>query len=109
LGSGLPVAGFAVGIYGVVAFSAARRTQEIGIRMALGAQLSAILRPVVGEGARLAALGVGIGIAGSFVITRLLSSLLLGVSATDPVTFAVVAALLALVALLASYLPDLHE
>jgi len=95
----------AVGIYGVVAFSVMRRTQEIGIRMALGAQRRDVLRLVVGEGARLALSGVTIGIAASLVITRLLSSLLFGVSATDPVTFAGVAALLALVALLASYIP----
>ncbi len=93
----------AVGIYGVVAFSVTRRTQEIGIRMALGAQRSDVLRLIVGEGARLAVLGVAIGIAASFVITRLLSSLLFGVSATDPITFAGVAVLLSLVALLASY------
>jgi len=95
----------AVGIYGVVAFSVTRRTQEIGIRMALGAGRSAVLRLIVGEGARLALGGVAIGIAVSLVITRLLSSLLFGVSATDPITFAGVAALLSLVALLASYLP----
>jgi len=95
----------AVGIYGVVAFSVSRRTQEIGVRMALGAQRSDVLRLVVGEGARLALLGVAIGIAASFVITRLLSTLLFGVSATDPITFAGVAVLLSLVALLASYIP----
>jgi putative ABC transport system permease protein len=95
----------AVGIYGVVAFSVTRRTQEIGIRMALGAQRSDVLRLVVGEGARLAILGVAIGMAASFAVARLLSSLLFGVSATDPITFACVAALLCLVALLASYIP----
>ena len=95
----------AVGIYGVVAFSVARRTQEIGIRMALGAQRDDVLRLIVGEGARLAAVGVAIGVASSFVVTRLLSSLLFGVSATDPVTFLCVAALLTAVALLASYIP----
>jgi len=95
----------AVGIYGVFAFSVTRRTQEIGIRMALGAQRSDVLRMVVGEGARLALLGVAIGIAASFVITRLLSSLLFGVSATDSITFAGVAVLLSVVALLASYVP----
>ena len=95
----------AVGIYGVVAFSVTRRTQEIGIRMALGAQRSDVVRLVVGEGARLAVLGVAIGIAASFAITRLLSSLLFGVSATDPITFVGVAGLLGLVALLASYIP----
>jgi hypothetical protein len=95
----------AVGIYGVVAFSVTRRTQEIGIRMALGAQRSDVVRLVVGEGARLAVLGVAIGIAASFAVTRLLSSLLFGVSATDPITFVGVAGLLGLVALLASYIP----
>ncbi len=73
--------------------------------MALGARSSDVLRLIVGEGARLAFLGVAIGIAASFAITRLLSSLLFGVSATDPITFAGVAVLLSLVALLASYIP----
>jgi putative ABC transport system permease protein len=95
----------AVGIYGVVAYSVARRTQEIGIRMALGAQRGNVLRLVVGEGAWLALLGVAIGIAVSLVITRLLSSLLFGVSAADPITFAGVAAILSLVSVLASYIP----
>jgi predicted permease len=95
----------AVGIYGVVAFSVTRRTQEVGIRMALGAPRTDILRLIVGEGARLAVSGVAIGVAASFAITRLLSSLLFGVSATDPITFAGVAVLLSLVALLASYIP----
>jgi predicted permease len=95
----------AVGIYGVVAFSVTRRTQEVGIRMALGAQRSDVLRMIMGEGARLAVLGVAIGIAGSFVITRLLSSLLFGVKTTDPITFGGVAVLLSVVALLASYIP----
>ncbi len=95
----------ALGIYGVVAFSVTRRTQEIGIRMALGAPRSDVLRLMVGEGARLAVLGEAIGIAASFVITRLLSSLLFGVRATDPIAFVGVAVLLSLVALLASYIP----
>ena len=73
--------------------------------MALGAQRSDVLRMIVGEGARLAVVGLAIGIAVSFAITRLLSSLLFGVSATDPITFAGVAALLSVVALLASYIP----
>lgn len=95
----------AIGIYGVVAFSVARRTREIGVRMALGAQRSDVLRLILGEGARLAAGGVVIGIAASFAATRLLSSLLFGVHATDPITFLAVALLLSLVALLASYIP----
>jgi len=95
----------AVGIYGVIAFSVARRTQEVGIRMALGAEQGDVVRLIVGEGARLAAAGVAIGIVASLGITRLLRTLLFGVSANDPVTFAVVAALLCAVALLASYVP----
>jgi predicted permease len=94
-----------VGIYGVVAFSVTRRTQEIGIRMALGAQRSDVLRLVLSEALSMAALGVGIGIVASLAISRLLSTLLFGISPTDPLTFAGVAALLALVALLASYIP----
>jgi putative ABC transport system permease protein len=95
----------AVGIYGVVGFSVTRRTQEIGIRMALGAQSGDALRLILGEGARLAVAGVAMGMAASFGATRLVSSLLFGVSATDPITFLGVAVLLCLVALLASYLP----
>jgi predicted permease len=95
----------AVGIYGVVAFSVSRRTREIGIRVALGAQRSDVLRLVLGEGARMAALGVLLGIAASLAITRLMASLLFGVSAADPVTFACVAILLSFVTLLASYIP----
>jgi putative ABC transport system permease protein len=95
----------AIGIYGVVAFSVTRRTQEIGIRMAIGAERGDVLRLVVGEGARLALLGIGLGVAASLAITRLLSSLLFGVSATDPLTFAAVAVLLGFVALAAAYIP----
>ena len=95
----------AVGIYGVVAFSVTRRTQEIGIRMSLGAERGNILRLVVGEGARMAAFGVFTGIAASLAVTRLMSSLLFGISSTDPLTFISVAAVLSAVALLASYIP----
>ncbi|HEU5182789.1 MAG TPA: ABC transporter permease [Candidatus Polarisedimenticolia bacterium] len=95
----------AVGLYGVVAFSVARRTQEIGIRMALGARRGDVLRLVLGGGARLVVPGVILGTAASLAVTRLISSLLFGISATDPLTFAGVALLLAGVALLASYLP----
>jgi putative ABC transport system permease protein len=94
-----------LGIYGVVAFSVTRRTQEIGIRMSLGARRDNILRLVLGEGARVAALGVLIGIGASLAITRLISTLLFGISATDPLTFVAVIALLSAVALLASYIP----
>ena len=95
----------AVGLYGVVAFTVARRTQEIGIRMALGARRRDVLRLILGGGARLVVPGVILGIAASLAITRLMSSLLFGISATDPLTFAGVALLLALVALLAAYVP----
>jgi putative ABC transport system permease protein len=95
----------AVGLYGLVAHSVTLRTQEIGVRVALGAQRSDVLRLILGESARLAAIGLVIGIAVSFATTRLISSLLFGVKATDPFTFLVVAVLLAVVALLASYIP----
>ncbi len=95
----------ATGLYGVIAFFVTRRTQEIGIRMAIGAQRSDVLRLVLGEGLRLTVSGVAIGVVASLVATRLVSSLLFGISATDPLTFAGVAVLLSLVALAASYLP----
>jgi putative ABC transport system permease protein len=95
----------AVGLYGVVAFFVTRRTQEIGIRMAIGAQRSDILRLVIGEGARMAGLGIAIGIVASLAVTRLVSSLLFGIRANDPLTFAGVAVLLSLVALAAAYIP----
>jgi len=103
--AGAALALAAVGIYGVVAYSVTRRTQEIGIRMALGAQPRDVLRIILGEGARLAGIGVAIGLLVSFAVTQLMSSLLFGVKATDPVTFVGVAALLSLVALLACYVP----
>jgi ABC-type antimicrobial peptide transport system permease subunit len=95
----------AVGLYGVVAFFVALRTQEIGVRMAIGAQRSDVLRLVLGEAARMAAFGVIIGIGASLAITRLLSSLLFGISATDPLTYIGVAILLSVVALAASFVP----
>jgi putative ABC transport system permease protein len=95
----------AVGLYGLLSYAVTRRTQEIGVRVALGAQGSDVLRLIVGEGARLALIGVAIGIAASLAVTRLMSSLLFGVKATDPLTFAAVAVLLFLVALFASYVP----
>ena len=94
-----------VGVYGVINYSVAQRTQEIGIRIALGAKRRDILRLVVGDGMVLAALGLSIGLVGALALTRLISGLLFGVSPTDPVTFVAVSVLLASVALLASYIP----
>ena len=95
----------AIGIYGVIAYSVAQRTREIGIRVALGADNRTILRAVVGRGKALTLAGIAIGLVGAFGVTRLLSSLLIGVRPTDPLTFTAVADLLALVAALASYVP----
>jgi putative ABC transport system permease protein len=99
----------AIGIYGVVAYSVAQRAQEIGIRLALGAQASDVLKLVIGRGIRPAALGVAIGLLGAFALGRLITNLTAGllfeVRATDPVTFAAIALLLMIAALLACYLP----
>ena len=94
-----------VGIYGVLAFGVSRRLQEIGVRMALGAQPGEILRLIVGQGMKIVSLGLILGAAASFVLTRLMTSLLYKVSPTDPLTFAATAILLALVALAACYFP----
>jgi len=94
-----------LGIYGVMAYSVAQRTQEIGIRIALGSQARDVLRLVVGQGMKLALVGVGIGLAASFGLTRLMSKLLFSVSPTDPLTFAAIVVLLLLIALLACWVP----
>ncbi len=93
------------GLYGVMSYLVAQRTQEVGVRMALGAQVGDILKLAVGEGMRLALIGVALGLAGAFAATRLLSSLLYGIRATDLVTFSAVSLLLTGVAFLASYIP----
>ncbi len=95
----------AAGIFGVMSYSVSQRTQEIGIRLALGAQRYDVLRLIVGQGMRLVAFGVGAGLIVTFALTRLLSGLLYGVSATDLATLLTVSSLLALVALLACWLP----
>ncbi len=95
----------AVGVYGVMSYTVTRRTQEIGIRLALGAGRANVLGLIVGQGLRLTLLGVGIGLVSAFALTRLLNSLLFGVSASDPLTFFAVSAFLAVTAALASYLP----
>ncbi len=95
----------AIGIYGVNATAVTQRTHEIGIRMALGAEKRDVLKLVVGQGLRLALIGVAVGLTASFALTRLIESLLFSVSATDPLTYGGIAVLLIIVALLACYLP----
>ncbi len=95
----------AVGIYGVMAYRVEQRTQEIGIRMALGAPQGAVLRMVVGQGMRLTVLGLGIGLAAAFAVTRLMAGMLFGVDPNDPPTFIGITVILALSAMLASWLP----
>jgi predicted permease len=94
-----------VGIYGVIAFSVAQRIQEVGIRRALGAQQSDILRLVVGQGLGLTLAGVALGLGGAFALTRVLKSVLFRISATDPATFVGIALLFVVIALAASYIP----
>jgi putative ABC transport system permease protein len=95
----------AVGIYGVAAYSVTQRTHEIGIRMALGAQPESVLRLVLRQGMVLALIGMALGLVASYAVTRVMKSLLFGVSATDPMTFVIVALILAAVALVANYVP----
>jgi len=94
-----------VGIYGVLSYTVAQRTREIGIRMALGASQAQVMRDVLGYGVRLTSFGLVFGLAGALAGTRLLSSLLYGVRSTDAITFVAVSMVLTAVALMASYIP----
>jgi putative ABC transport system permease protein len=95
----------AIGLYGVIAYSVTQRTHEIGIRMALGARAFDVLKLVVRNGAKLALVGIAIGLAGAFAVTRLMRTLLFGVTATDATTFAAVSILIIVVAVVACYIP----
>jgi ABC-type antimicrobial peptide transport system permease subunit len=95
----------AIGIYGVMSYAVAQRTREIGVRMALGAEAIDVVKLIVRQGMTLALAGLAIGLAGALAATRLMASVLYGVSATDTTTFVVVPLLLALVVLIACYLP----
>lgn len=103
--SGLAMVLAAIGIYGVVSYSVAQRTHEIGVRMTLGAQPRDVLRMVLSQGGKMAGIGIGVGIVAAFGLTQLMSTLLYSVGASDPETFAAVAILLVLVAILACYIP----
>ena len=94
-----------VGIYGVISYSVTQRTHEIGIRMALGAKKSDVLKMVVWQGMRLAFVGIAIGFIAAFALTRLIESMLFGVSANESFTFVIVAVLLSFVALLSCFIP----
>jgi ABC-type antimicrobial peptide transport system permease subunit len=95
----------AVGVYGVISYSVSQRTQEIGVRVALGARRTDVMRLVIGQGMRLAAFGLGIGLVGALGITRVVRSLLFGVTPTDPLSFGMITVFLTGVAALASWLP----
>ena len=103
--SGLALALAVVGTYGVISYGVSQRTREIGIQMAIGASPAGVVRSIVGEGAKLALIGIGLGIAGALGLGRFLSSLLYGVAPTDPATYASLGAVMALVTLAACYLP----
>jgi ABC-type antimicrobial peptide transport system permease subunit len=106
--AGLALSLAAVGIYGVMSYSVAQQTREIGIRIALGAQRGDVLRMTVKEGLKLVGGGLLIGLISAFILTRVMESLLFGISATDPVTFGIICVVLLIVAALASYVPALR-
>ena len=103
--AGMAVILAGVGVYGVMAYSVTRRTHEIGIRMALGAQRQDVMGLVLRRGAALSLVGITLGLAGALALTRFLSSLLYGVTVRDPMTFVAVSLILTAVALMASYIP----
>lgn len=106
--AGLALVLAAVGIYGVMSYSIAQRTREIGIRMALGAKRIDVLKLAMGQGLRLVVVGVALGLVAAFVLTRVMASLLFGISATDPLTFIAISLVLLAVAMLASYIPSVR-
>jgi ABC-type antimicrobial peptide transport system permease subunit len=103
--AGLAVLLASVGIYGVLSYLVGQRTQEIGVRMALGAERLDVLRLILGDGARMTLAGVGIGIVAALGLTQVMAKMLFGVRPTDPITFAAVAVLLCGIALFACYIP----
>ena len=97
-----------VGIYGVMSYSVVQRTREIGIRMALGARRADVLKMTVGQGLKLVGAGMILGLGAAFLLTRVMATLLYGISATDPITFIGISVVLLAVAILASYVPALR-
>ena len=106
--AGFALALASLGVYGVVSYSVEQRTQEIGIRMALGASAGTLRMSILGETMGLAGIGLAIGLTASFALARAMSGLLFGVTASDPTTFAAILLVLAAVAALAGYLPALR-
>jgi ABC-type antimicrobial peptide transport system permease subunit len=103
--SGIALLLSVAGIYGVTAYTVTQRTHELGIRIALGAQVSDVLRMILGQGMAVIGIGIGIGLIAAFLLMRLMNSLLFGVSATDPFTFAGITVVLIGAGLLACYIP----